>query len=48
MNLYTFKLESFHINNTRSRQDDTDTVSFGFQVGGNQFPVKSFFRRQSE
>jgi hypothetical protein len=43
MNLYTFKLESFHINNTRSRQDDTDTVSFGFQVGGNQFPVKSFF-----
>jgi hypothetical protein len=43
MNLYTFKLESFHISNTRSRHDDTDTVTFGLQVGNQQFPVQSYF-----
>jgi len=43
MNLYTFKLESFHISNTRSRHDDTDTVTFGLQVAGQQFPIQSFF-----
>jgi hypothetical protein len=43
MNLYTFALESFHINNTRSRHEDTDTVTFGLQVGDQQFPVQSYF-----
>jgi hypothetical protein len=43
VNFYTFKLESFEINNTRSRHDDTDTVTFGLQVGTAQFPVQSFF-----
>jgi len=43
VNFYTFKLESFQINNTRSRHDDTDTVTFGLEVGTAQFPVQSFF-----
>jgi hypothetical protein len=43
MNLYTFELESFHINNTRSRHDDTDTVTFGLQVGDQQFPIQSHY-----
>jgi hypothetical protein len=43
VNIYTFKLESFQINNTRSRHDDTDTVTFGLQVGVGQFPIQSFF-----
>jgi hypothetical protein len=43
MRFYTFKLESFQISNTRSRHDDTDTVTFGLQVGTREFPVQSFF-----
>jgi hypothetical protein len=43
MNLYTFELESFHIGNTRSRHDDTDTVTFGLQVGDQQFPIQSHY-----
>jgi hypothetical protein len=43
MRFYTFKLESFQISNTRSRHDDTDTVTFGLQVGAKQFPVQSHF-----
>ena len=42
MNLYTFTLESFHIDNTRSRHEDTDTVTFGLQVGNTIFQVQSF------
>jgi hypothetical protein len=43
MRFYTFKLESFQISNTRSRHDDTDTVTLGLQVGTKQFPVQSHF-----
>jgi hypothetical protein len=43
MNLYTFTLERFHVDNTRSRHEDTDTVAFGLQIGNQQFPVQSFF-----
>jgi hypothetical protein len=42
MPLYTFKLEKFHIDNTRSRHEDTDEVTFGLQAGGQRFPVQSF------
>jgi hypothetical protein len=43
MRFYTFTLEQFEIDNTRSRQDDTDTVTFGLQVGAFQFPVQSHY-----
>jgi len=43
MNLYTFELESFHISNTRSRHEDTDTVTFGLQVSDQQSPIQSHF-----
>jgi hypothetical protein len=43
MNLYTFKLEQFHIDNTRSRHQDTDTATFVLQIGGHQFPPQYFF-----
>jgi len=43
MRFYTFKLESFEISNTRSRHDDTDTVTFGLQVNTRQFPAQSYF-----
>jgi hypothetical protein len=43
MNLYTFKLDGFHIDNTRSRHQDTNTVTFGLQMSGQKFPVQSFF-----
>src|SRR5262249_22630881 len=33
MALYRFVLERFHIDNTRSRHEDTDTVSFGARAG---------------
>jgi hypothetical protein len=36
-------LEQFHIDNTRSRHEDTDTVVCGLQVGSQQFPAQSFF-----
>jgi len=42
MALYTFALENFHIDNTRSRHEDTDEVTFGLQVGSRQFPIQSF------
>jgi hypothetical protein len=41
--IYTFKLEKFRIDNTRSRHDDTDKVFFGIQVGARQFPAQSYF-----
>jgi len=41
--LYTFNLEQFHIDNTRSRHEDTDNVTFGLEVGTQQFPIQSFF-----
>jgi hypothetical protein len=43
VNLYTFKLEQFHIDNTRSRHQDTDTATFALQIGNQQSPVQSFF-----
>ncbi len=43
MGLYTFALEQVHLDNTRSRHQDTDTVVCGLQVGSRQFPVQSFF-----
>jgi hypothetical protein len=41
MALYTFVLEQFHIEITRSRGDDTDSVVFGLQTGGQEFPIQS-------
>jgi hypothetical protein len=43
VNFYSFKLEQFHINNTRLRHQDTDTVTFGLQIGGQLFSAQSFF-----
>ena len=43
MNLYIFKLEQFHIDNTRSRHQDTDTVAFALQVGSHLFSAQTFF-----
>jgi hypothetical protein len=42
MALYTFVLENFHIDNTRSRHQDTDEVVFGLQVGTHVFPLQWF------
>ncbi|CAM4509640.1 hypothetical protein NONI108955_38590 [Nocardia ninae] len=33
MGIYTFTLEQFHIDNTRSRHEDTNTVQFRLAVG---------------
>jgi hypothetical protein len=41
VNFYTIRIESFHVDNTRSRHTDTDTVFLGLQVGNTQFPVRS-------
>ncbi|KAA8888791.1 hypothetical protein F3087_07180 [Nocardia colli] len=41
MGIYTFTLEQFHIDNTRSRNDDTDTVQFGFAAGRRSFGSQS-------
>jgi hypothetical protein len=35
MGSYTFTLDTFHIDDTRARHNDTDTVSFGVKVGNN-------------
>jgi hypothetical protein len=43
MNLYTFKLEQFHIDNTRSRHQDTDAAAFALQAGNHLFPAQNFF-----
>ncbi|GAA5086070.1 hypothetical protein [Nocardia iowensis] len=41
MGIYTFTLEQFHIDNTRSRDDDTDTVQFGLAAGKRSFGSQS-------
>jgi hypothetical protein len=38
VDFYTFDLESIHIDNTRSRHEDTDLVTFALQATGHQFP----------
>ena len=43
MALYAFTVEKFHIDNTRSRGDDTDTVSSAFGVGASPAATKSIF-----
>lgn len=43
MALYAFLLEQFHINNTRSRHEDTDTVAFAVQAGPSQPLLQSKF-----
>ena len=40
MNFYTIRLESFHIDTTRSRHNDTDTVFLALQAGNTQFPAR--------
>jgi hypothetical protein len=35
---YTFRLDSFDINNTRARHNDTDYVAIGLKVGDKTFP----------
>jgi hypothetical protein len=41
VNFYTIRIESFHIDNTRSRHNDTDTVLLALQVGATQFTPRS-------
>ncbi|HET9893793.1 MAG TPA: hypothetical protein VFQ44_02555 [Streptosporangiaceae bacterium] len=41
MALYQFMLERFHIDNTRSRHEDTDTVAFAVRAGAGQTFVQS-------
>jgi len=41
VNFYTIRIESFHIDNTRSRHSDTNTVFLALQAGITQFPVRS-------
>ena len=41
MNIYTFSLEKFHIDNTRSRHDDTDKVVFSLGIGSQSFEIKT-------
>src|SRR5260370_42472241 len=41
MALYLFVLERFHIDNTRSRHEDTDTVAFGVRAGSSQTLLQS-------
>jgi hypothetical protein len=41
MNFFTVRIENVHIDNTRSRHNDTDTVFLAAQAGGVQFPVRS-------
>jgi hypothetical protein len=43
MALYLFVLERFHIDNTRSRHEDTDTVTFGVRAGSSQTLLQSKF-----
>ena len=43
MALYEFRLEQFHIDNTRSRHEDTDTVAFAVQAGSSQPLLQSKF-----
>jgi hypothetical protein len=38
---YTFRLDRFHINNTRSRHTDTDYVTIGLQIGDQTFPAQT-------
>jgi hypothetical protein len=40
VDFYTFALESIHIDNTRSRHEDTDLVTFALQATGHQFPAQ--------
>jgi hypothetical protein len=42
MGLYTFTLEQFHIDNTRSRHEDTDSGAFALRVGNRTFPAQTF------
>jgi hypothetical protein len=41
MATYTFRLDRFHIDNTRSRHTDTDFVAIGLQVGDQTFPTQT-------
>ena len=41
MTFFTVRIESFHIDNTRSRHNDTDTVFLAAQASDTQFPVRS-------
>ncbi|KAA8888790.1 hypothetical protein F3087_07175 [Nocardia colli] len=42
MGVYRCTLEQFHIDNTRSRHEDTDTVQFGLRAGDRSFGSRSF------
>ncbi|WP_194833312.1 hypothetical protein [Nocardia sp. XZ_19_369] len=42
MGIYTFTLEQFHIDNTRSRHEDTNTVQFRLAVGNRSLGSHSF------
>ncbi|HEX4283927.1 MAG TPA: hypothetical protein VHZ28_02465 [Terracidiphilus sp.] len=41
MNFFTIRIESFHIDNTRSRHNDTDTVFLASEAGNTQFGPRS-------
>ncbi len=38
---YSFRLDSFHIDNTRSRHNDTDTVAFFLKVGDRSYGTQT-------
>jgi hypothetical protein len=43
MAVYTFTLERFHIDTTRSRGDDTDTVVFATRVAASRPAPQTLF-----
>jgi hypothetical protein len=43
MGFYSFAVEQFHIDNTRSRHEDTDTVAAGLRVGNRVQQFKTMF-----
>ncbi|MFE9577372.1 hypothetical protein ACFYO1_13365 [Nocardia sp. NPDC006044] len=42
MGVYRFTLEHFHVDNTRSRHEDSDTVQFGVRAGNRSAGSRSF------
>ncbi|MFI9405839.1 hypothetical protein [Nocardia sp. NPDC052316] len=43
MAVYSITLEQFHIDTTRSRNDDTDTVAFSLRAGNRSYPTQSHY-----
>lgn len=41
MGYFTFRVNQFHIDNTRSRHNDTDSVALGLKIGDQMFPTQT-------